>query len=74
MEKNHIGLVEIPAPDGSQEFVGHTHECSLFIGQYMPWCRMGPLACAEWVPHDKYYVLYSYMYEQCRLANWSLQV
>ncbi len=28
----HPGLAEIPAPDGSQEVVVHTHKCSLFIG------------------------------------------
>ncbi len=49
----HPGLAEISAPDGSQEVVVHTHKCSLLIGQYLPLCRMGPQACAGWVPPDK---------------------
>ncbi len=30
----HPGLAEIPAPDGSQEVVGHTHESPLLIGTH----------------------------------------
>ncbi len=47
-----LGLAEIPAPDGSQEVVVHTHKCSLLIGEYLPACRMDPRECAEWVPPD----------------------
>ncbi len=45
-------LSEIPAPDGSQEVSGHTHESSLLIGQQLlvSECRMGPQINKGWDP------------------------